>query len=167
MLDSRFLNRTTVWPARTILRLVHPTSNIAHDMTDFILHERLAADTMEIGAWDLSLVLLMKARQWPWLILAPQRPDLREIHDLGRPDRNLLMEEIARAGRALQKLYRPDKINVGALGNIVPQLHVHVVARFADDPAWPRPVWGTVAPEPYDAAAQSLRLAELRAALFD
>jgi len=136
-------------------------------MTDFILHERLAADALEIGAWQLSQVLLMKARQWPWLILVPRRADVGEIHDLDRPDRGLLMEEIARAGRALQRLYRPDKINVGALGNIVPQLHVHVIARFTADPAWPRPVWGAVAPEPYDADGQSRRMAELRAALFD
>jgi diadenosine tetraphosphate (Ap4A) HIT family hydrolase len=115
----------------------------------------------------LSLVLLMKARQWPWLILVPRRPDIREIHDLDRSDRGRLIEEIARAGRALQTLYRPDKINVGALGNIVPQLHVHVIARFTSDPAWPRPVWGAVAPEPYDADGQAHRMAELRAALFD
>lgn len=136
-------------------------------MTDFTLHERLAADALEIGAWQLSLVLLMNARQWPWLILVPQRVGISEIHDLDCPDRGLLVEEIARASRALQKLYRPDKINVGALGNIVPQLHVHVIARFAADPAWPRPVWGAVAPEPYDAEGQGRRIAELRAALFD
>ncbi len=130
----------------------------------FSLHERLAADTVELLRWPLSLVLLMKARQWPWLILVPMRPDLREIHDLHRADRTALIEEAARASRTLQKLYRPDKMNVGALGNMVPQLHLHVVARFRDDPAWPRPVWDVPA-EPYAPGDLGRRIAELRAAL--
>lgn len=135
-------------------------------MSMFILHERLTADTIEIGSWDLSLVLLMKARQWPWLILVPRRAGMSELHDLDAGDRGLLMEEIARASRSLDQIYHPDKINTGALGNIVPQLHVHVIARFANDPAWPRPVWGAVPPQPYDAEGLSRRVAELQAALF-
>jgi diadenosine tetraphosphate (Ap4A) HIT family hydrolase len=131
----------------------------------FTLHERLRADTVEIASWPLSLLLLMNARQWPWLILVPQRPALREIHDLDAPDRTRLIEEIARASRCLETLFKPAKINVGALGNLVPQLHVHVIARFTDDPAWPRPVWGTVAPEPYEAAALKDRVRQITAAL--
>lgn len=118
-------------------------------MTEFSLHERLRADTVEVTRWPLSLVLLMNARQWPWLILVPRRPDIREIHELPASDRQLLMEEIVRASHVLGRTAQPDKINVGALGNLVPQLHVHVIARYKTDPAWPKPVWGAVSPEPY------------------
>lgn len=118
-------------------------------MTDFTLHERLAADTIEVTQWPLSLVLLMNARQWPWLILVPRRPSIRELYELSKPDQHALMSEIVRASKRLTQLVRPDKINVAALGNAVPQLHVHVIARFTSDPAWPKPVWGTVPPEQY------------------
>src|SRR5262245_59359930 len=118
-------------------------------ITGFSLHERLRADTVEIARWPLSLLLMMNARLWPWLILVPQRPGLREIHELEVPDRARLIEEIARASRCLEALFTPTKINVGALGNLVPQLHVHVIARSTDDPAWPGPVWGAVPPERY------------------
>jgi len=131
-------------------------------MTDFALHAQLQRDTIEVVRWGLSLVLLMNARQWPWLILVPRQPNRRELHDLAPADRAVLIEEVARAGAGLDRLFRPAKINVGALGNLVPQLHVHVIARFADDPAWPRPVWGTVTPEPYEAAELSSRLELLR-----
>lgn len=117
----------------------------------FTLHERLAADTIELTRWPLSLVLLMNDRHWPWLILVPRRAGMREIHDLEAAERGMLIEEIARASRAFDMAFRPVKINVAALGNAVPQLHVHVIARFADDPAWPRPVWGTTAPQAYGA----------------
>ncbi|MBX6321301.1 MAG: HIT domain-containing protein [Rhodospirillaceae bacterium] len=127
----------------------------------FALHPRLAADTHELARWPLSRLLLMDDCRWPWLVLVPGRPGVREIHDLAPADRTLLVEEIARAGRLLQRLAAPDKINVGALGNLVPQLHVHVVARFTTDPAWPGPVWGFGTRRPYAAAA----LAERRDAL--
>ena len=128
----------------------------------FALHPRLAADTCELACWELSRLRLMNDSRWPWLILVPARAGLREIHDLAAEDRGLLIEEIARAGRALQAMAKPDKINVGMLGNLVPQLHVHVVARFAADPAWPGPVWGFGSRIPYTDAA----LAGTRAALF-
>ncbi|HEY7688851.1 MAG TPA: HIT family protein [Dongiaceae bacterium] len=134
-------------------------------MAAVILHERLRADAAEVAQLDLSLLLLMNARQWPWLILVPQRPDVREIHDLGSADRATLMEEIARCSRLLTDLFQPDKINIGALGNIVPQLHVHVIARRQDDPAWPKPVWGLAAPEPYAPAELAARLHALRQGL--
>lgn len=147
-----------------IVRLHRPAACARNRAMTFSLHERLAADTVELLRWPLSLVLLMKARQWPWLILVPMRAGLREIHDLGPADRTALIEEAARASRTLQRLFRPDKVNVGALGNLVPQLHLHVVARFRDDPAWPGPVWG-VPPEPYAADALAQRIAGLRVAL--
>ncbi|MGH6958884.1 MAG: HIT domain-containing protein [Dongiaceae bacterium] len=132
-------------------------------MTDgFTLHERLAADTIELTRWPLSLVLLINDRHWPWLILVPRRAGLREIHELDAADRGVLIEEIARASRGLDMAFRPAKINVAALGNMVPQLHVHVIARFADDPAWPRPVWGTVPPKPYAAVELAVRRDDLR-----
>jgi len=134
-------------------------------MTDFILHEKLKADAIELARLDLTLLLLMNARQWPWLILVPQRPDVREIHELPALDRTILMDEVAHCSRLLTDLFKPDKINIGALGNIVPQLHVHVIARTTSDPAWPKPVWGIVAPEPYGADELEARLQTIRDAL--
>ena len=93
----------------------------------------------------------MNDRRFPWVLLVPARTGAREIHDLGEGDRAVLVEEISRTGAALQKLFTPDKINVGAIGNIVPQLHVHVVARHLGDAAWPAPVWGFGTSEPYPA----------------
>jgi diadenosine tetraphosphate (Ap4A) HIT family hydrolase len=113
------------------------------------LHPALARDTVEVTRLPLCRVLLMKDRRFPWLILVPERPAVREIRDLPPADRAALIEEIAQASDALARLFQPDKLNVGALGNVVPQLHVHVVARFAADPAWPGPVWGSGAPLPY------------------
>ena len=135
-------------------------------MTDvFSLDQRLAADTIEVGSWDLSLVLLMNDANYPWLILVPQRPNLRDLHDLVPPDLLRLSAEIVRASNLLISLFpadrKPHKMNVAALGNQVPQLHVHVIARFTDDPAWPKPVWGAVPPQPYSEAALKQRLKRL------
>jgi diadenosine tetraphosphate (Ap4A) HIT family hydrolase len=114
-------------------------------MQPFTLHPTLARDTVEVVRLPLCRVLLMKDRRFPWLILVPEREPAREIHELTSTDRATLVEEIARAGEVLARLFQPDKLNVGALGNLVPQLHVH----FAADPAWPKPVWGSGAPLPY------------------
>jgi len=130
----------------------------------FRLHERLAAETLEAARWPLCRVLLMNDRAYPWLILVPEREGLKDLHDLASADQSAVMGEIGRASRALRRLYNPDKINVAALGNVVPQLHVHVIARFTTDPAWPRPVWGVRPPEPYDAAGAREMLAKLAAA---
>jgi len=115
----------------------------------FALHPRLAADTLAVTRLELCRVLLMNDRRFPWLILVPERADMREIHELDRADRSLLIEEIARAAAAMETLYKAHKMNVAALGNSVPQLHVHVIARFTGDAAWPNPVWGRGAAEPY------------------
>jgi diadenosine tetraphosphate (Ap4A) HIT family hydrolase len=109
----------------------------------FTLDPQLEADTHEIGRLDLCRVLLMDDARFPWLILVPERPGLAELIDLEQPDRARLMEEIALASAVLAAELMPDKLNVGALGNVVRQLHVHVVARFASDAAWPKPVWGS------------------------
>ena len=132
---------------------------------DFVLHDRLAADSVALGDGPLSSVRLMKDRRYRWLILVPRRAGLREIHDLAAADRALLIEEIALAGQALQAATGAAKINVGALGNLVPQLHVHVVARSPGDPAWPGPIWGFGRPEPYEAAALAAECAGLQRAL--
>lgn len=127
----------------------------------FELHPILASDTIEITRLPLCRVLLMKDRRFPWLILVPERQEVREIQDLPPADRAELIEEITRASEVLTDLFRPDKINVGALGNLVPQLHMHVVARTTTDPAWPGPVWGSGPPLPYepkDLAAFRVRL---------
>jgi len=115
----------------------------------FTLHPTLARDTVEVTRLPLCRVLLMNDRRFPWLILVPERDSLREIHQLSPADRAALIEEIAVGSGVLERLFHPDKLNVGALGNVVPQLHVHVVARTAGDPAWPGPVWGSGTAEPY------------------
>ena len=131
----------------------------------FDLDPRLAADTVPVGTLSLSRVLLMNDARFPWLILVPARAGLREIIDLPAVDRARLMEEISLASSALAGLYGPDKLNIGALGNIVAQLHVHLVARRVGDAAWPGPVWGAGQAQPYDAAARARMLAALVPAL--
>ena len=136
-------------------------------MTDsaFALDPRLAADTVEVGDLALCRVLLMDDARFPWLILVPRRADLTEFTDLPDPDATTLWQEIRIATGVMQALAKPDKVNVAALGNVVAQLHVHVVGRFRSDPAWPGPVWGfgTRTPYPLHARAQ---LIERAGALF-
>lgn len=115
----------------------------------FTLHPTLARDTVEVTRLPLCRVLLMKDRRFPWLLLVPERESVREIHELPLGDRQTLIEEIAQASQVLTRLFHPDKLNVAALGNIVPQLHIHLVARTTTDPAWPGPVWGFGRTEAY------------------
>ena len=133
--------------------------------TQFTLHAALAADTLDVGNLALSRVLLMNDARYPWLVLVPQRSGLVDLVDLDPIDHHRLTDEIRQASIALRELFRPDKLNVAALGNVVPQLHVHVIARYRSDAAWPRPVWtiGTVVP--YGSAEGAERLRDLRAAL--
>ena len=119
-------------------------------MSEFALHPRLAADAIFIADWPLSRVLLMNDSRFPWIILVPRRNEAIEIYDLVPADRNSLMDDISRASAALKEVSSATKINVGALGNLVPQLHVHVVARNPGDAAWPGPVWGQGRAVPYD-----------------
>jgi len=115
----------------------------------FTLDPRLAADTVELARWPLCRVLLMNDANYPWLILVPERPGLRDLDELAGTDRTAVMDEIARACSALRAMVKPHKLNVASLGNAVPQLHIHVIARFPSDPAWPKPVWGVVPAKPY------------------
>jgi len=120
----------------------------------FALHPRLAADTSFVTDWPLCRVLLMEDARYFWLVLVPRLEGITEIIDLTAEQRAQLMEEAARAGRIVG-----GKLNIGALGNVVPQLHLHVVARHPGDPAWPGPVWGHSPAVPYDAAARAARMA--------
>ncbi len=126
------------------------------------LHPQLAADTTEAGDLPLSRVLLIDDANYPWVLLVPRRTGTVEIIDLPERDRVQLMTEISLASRVMKDMTGCEKINVAALGNVVPQLHVHIIARGRSDPAWPRPVWGTVPPRPYGKAALQSRLADLR-----
>lgn len=123
-------------------------------MAGFELNERLRADSALIGNLGLCQLRLMEDSRWPWLILVPQRPDVEEVFDLTPLDQAMLTFETNLVGQALKKSTNATKVNVGALGNIVRQLHVHVIARFENDPNWPGPVWGFGAREPYGADAK-------------
>lgn len=131
-------------------------------VADFDLHARLAKDSMVVEDWALCRVLLARDANYPWLILVPRRPGLKELHDLQPDDLSAVMGEATRASRALVDIFKPDKINVAALGNLVPQLHIHVIARFKDDPAWPDPIWGAVPPRAYESIELQQRLTTLR-----
>jgi diadenosine tetraphosphate (Ap4A) HIT family hydrolase len=121
-------------------------------MSGFELHPRLAADTHFLADWRLCRVLLMNDMRYPWLILVPMREELVELSDLACLDRVQAMEEIVSAGAVVTKMLARAKLNVGSLGNLVAQLHIHVVGRRPGDPAWPGPVWGHSPAVPYDKA---------------
>ena len=131
----------------------------------FALDPRLEADTHAIGDLALSQLLLMDDARFPWLVLVPRIAGARELIDLDQGDQRTLLAELNVVGRALETLLRPDKLNVAALGNVVPQLHVHLIARFANDSAWPQPVWGQGDRVAYPESARLSRIAELRLAL--
>jgi diadenosine tetraphosphate (Ap4A) HIT family hydrolase len=109
--------------------------------TGWLLHPQLAKDTVPVCDLALSRVLAMNDGEFPWLILVPRRAGVSDIIDLGQ-EQAQLMDELSLASRALKDETRCDKLNVGAIGNMVPQLHIHIVARRKDDPLWPKPVWG-------------------------
>lgn len=133
--------------------------------TDFTLAPRLQAETAAIGDLALCSVLLMDDSRFPWLILVPRRGGLSELTDLTPEDSATLMQEIRLAAGVMQTLSKPDKLNVAALGNMVAQLHVHVIGRFRSDPAWPSPIWGVGTAKPYPAHARA-QLIERAGALF-
>jgi diadenosine tetraphosphate (Ap4A) HIT family hydrolase len=130
-------------------------------MPEFELHPRLAADTVLVAEWALSRVLLMDDARYAWLVLVPRRPASVELFDLSEADRGVLIDEIARAAKLLKTVSGATKINVASLGNLVPQLHVHVVARHPGDPAWPGPVWGHSAAMPYATAEREALVAKI------
>lgn len=126
------------------------------------LHPQLEHDTIPVGDLALSRILAINDADYPWLILVPRRPGVTEIADLGADDAVLLTAEISQVSRVLKVVTRCDKLNVAAIGNIVPQLHIHIVARWKNDPLWPKPIWGVAPPRAGDSAAFARFIAAIR-----
>ncbi len=131
----------------------------------FKLDARLQQDTVVVGRFDLSLLLLHKDSNYPWFILVPQRADACEIQDLSKAEQRVLLEESDLTARALLDVFMPDKLNIAMLGNIVSQLHIHHVARFETDVSWPGPIWGAAAAGEYDRVQRDERVARMRKTL--
>lgn len=118
-------------------------------MADFVLHPQLAKDSVLITDLPLSMVRLINDAQYPWLILVPKVAQMSEIIDLSDSQQTQLWQESAMVSRVLTQLFTPDKLNIAALGNMVPQLHLHHIVRYRDDVSWPKPIWGQLAAEAY------------------
>ncbi len=131
----------------------------------FTLDPRLEHDTIPLGHFELSLLLLMNDANYPWCILVPQREGIAEVYQLQEREQQVLWRESALLGAALMAAFRGDKLNVAALGNVVPQLHIHHIVRFQGDAAWPAPVWGRVQARPYSDGQLAETAARLRTAL--
>ena len=131
----------------------------------FELDPRLKADTHFILQWPLSQVLLMDDRRYPWLILVPARFNISEPFDLAAEEQALLSRETMVLGEFMKENFAADKVNIAALGNVVPQLHVHVIARFEDDDTFPSPVWGLGQAERYELSARASLVETLQARL--
>jgi diadenosine tetraphosphate (Ap4A) HIT family hydrolase len=138
---------------------------ISDPAADWSLDPQLERDTVLVGDLPLCQIRLMNDANYPWLLLVPRRRNAIELADLQEADRTQLMREIAQAAAALKTLTACDKINVAAIGNVVAQLHVHVVARFRSDAAWPKPVWGLLPARAYEEAARQRLIAALRSQL--
>lgn len=121
------------------------------------IHPQLQKDCLVLGRLKLSHVLLVNDTNYPWFILVPDRANITELYQLCEQDRNLLWQESCELSRVLIGQFKGDKLNIAAIGNLVPQLHLHHVVRYKNDPAWPAPVWGKLSPVPYrDEALKSL-----------
>ncbi len=134
-------------------------------MTHFQLHPRLQQDCFNVGQLALSQLLMMNDSQYPWFILVPRRPEITEIFQLPEADRQVLLAESCALAETMQALYRPDKLNIATIGNLVPQLHIHHVARYKTDKAWPAPIWGKWPVQPYNQEEADHQMGRLRAAL--
>lgn len=134
-------------------------------MTPFELDPRLASDSVAAADWPLCRLLLGSDATYPWFILVPRRAGVREIYELALDDQRELLRESVALGRAMMRAFAGHKLNVAALGNVVPQLHLHHVVRHPGDPAWPAPVWGKAPPRAYAPAERTARLAALASAL--
>ena len=131
----------------------------------FEIHPQLAADTVTVGQFRLSVVLLHRDATYPWLIMVPKRENIREIYHLSDEDQVQLVRESSHLCEVMTSIFAPTKMNIAALGNVVPQLHVHHVARFDTDPAWPKAIWGATDPTEYAAEALDKRLSRLHSSL--
>jgi diadenosine tetraphosphate (Ap4A) HIT family hydrolase len=133
----------------------------------FQLHERLLADTVLVAEFTLSLVLLSKDANYPWIILVPRRHSIQEVYQLDIEDRQQLLHESCVVAETMTALFHPDKLNIATIGNMVPQLHMHHVARFSNDGAWPGPVWGAQPAASYSKDKLASLVLELQTALPD
>lgn len=131
----------------------------------FKLHQQLLADTVPIGQFRLSLVLLHKDSNYPWVILVPKRENMREIFHLSQDDQLQLTKESSHLSEVMTSIFAPTKMNIAAIGNIVPQLHIHHVARFDSDAAWPKSIWGATEPVAYAPEVLAKTLKRLRSSL--
>lgn len=129
--------------------------------SDFQLHDRLARDTISLGRSRLCEIRLMNDRTWPWVLLVPAIAGIREIYELASEQQQRLIEESSMLSQGMMDAFDGDKMNVAALGNMVPQLHLHHIVRFEGDPAWPGPVWGVQPPEGYSEQELSAVRAQL------
>ena len=129
------------------------------------LHPQLAKDCLPVGRFPLCRLLLMRDANYPWFILVPDREGVTEIYHLNEADRQQLLRESCSLSAALVTAFHPDKLNVAAIGNLVPQLHIHHVVRYRDDAAWPAPVWGRVPPRSYSDAQLAAVIAKLKTSL--
>ena len=132
---------------------------------NFTLDPTLAKDTVEVARLDVCRVLLIRDKTYPWIILVPAIAGMRDLDDLNEAQRNQVMAEVDHASKAIKLVFHPHKMNVAALGNVVEQLHIHVIARFRDDPAWPAPVWGAHPAVDYQDDQRLRTIADLREAL--
>ena len=133
--------------------------------TLFQLHERLQQDCISLGRFDLCRILMMNDSQYPWFILVPEKVGIKEIYQLTQSERQVLTEESCYLAENLALLYNADKMNIAAIGNLVPQLHIHHVVRYQADKAWPAPVWGKFAAVPYTQQEQADHSAKVKAQL--
>ena len=133
----------------------------------FELHPRLARDTFVIGDFPLSRLLLMNDASYPWFILVPRRADIVEIFELRHDDQLQLLKESSQLSMVLSRVFEADKLNIAALGNMVPQLHIHHIVRYRSDQAWPQPVWGRFPAQPYSKRALQETCANLIEQLQD
>ncbi len=131
------------------------------------LHRVLRQDCLLVGRFRLCHLLLMKDANYPWCILVPDRDNISEIHQLSESDQLQLMRESSILAAALEKVFSADKINIAALGNIVPQLHLHHVVRYRNDKTWPAPVWGAGRAKPYSEEALQVVVDKLKEGLGD
>ncbi len=128
-----------------------------------ILHPLLAREALPIASLGVCRLYLRNVSEFPWLLLVPMRDDIREIYDLTAEDYEQTMREVRSVAKHLAEITGADKMNVATLGNIVPQLHIHIIARFKTDPAWPNPVWNFAAPPtPYPADKANALIGQLR-----
>lgn len=131
-------------------------------MTDFVLHYRLKADTFHVASLPLCELLMMNDNQYPWFILVPRQIDCQEIYQLSPEDRSQLMNESCLLASILQEQFKPQKLNIATIGNLVPQLHMHHVCRYSTDASWPAPVWGKFPPQAFNPEIASTRISQLQ-----